>query len=65
MMGHLDRLKGMDSEKCPPSPLPKLPKAPYGSYGSARSGRFQKIIRLAVDRGRSMRFKLARRWSDE
>lgn len=43
MMGYLDRLKGINSEKCPPSPLPKPPKAPYGSYDSSQGGRFQKI----------------------
>jgi hypothetical protein len=43
MMGYLDRLKGMNSEKCLPSPLSKLPKAPYDSFGSTQGGRFQKI----------------------
>lgn len=43
MMGYLDRLKGMDSEVCPPSPLPKPPIAPYGSYDSTHGGRFRKI----------------------
>lgn len=43
MMGYLDRLKGMNSEKCLPYPLPKPPKAPYGSFASSQGGRFQKI----------------------
>jgi len=43
MMGYLDRLKGMNSEKCLPSELPKLPKAPFDSFDSSQGGRFQKI----------------------
>jgi len=42
-MGYLDRLKGMNSEKCPPSPLPKPPKAPFGSYDSTQGETSQKI----------------------
>lgn len=43
MMGYLDRLKGMNSEKCPPYPLQKLQKAPFDSFCSAQGGRFQKM----------------------
>lgn len=43
MMGYLDRLKGMNSEKCLPSPLQELQKAPFDSFCSSQGGRFQKI----------------------
>ena len=46
MMGYLDRLKGANSEKCPPLPLSKPPKAPYGSFDSNHGARFQKITPL-------------------
>jgi len=46
-MGYLDRLKGINSEKCPPLPLPKPPKAPYGSFDSRDRARFQEIAPLA------------------
>jgi hypothetical protein len=47
MMGYLDRLKGMDSEKCPPLPLQELQKAPFDSFCSSHGARFQKITPLA------------------
>lgn len=42
-MGYLDRLKGMNLEKCLPSPLQKPQEAPFDSFCSAQGGRFQKI----------------------
>lgn len=43
MRGYLDRLKGMNLEKCLPSPLQKLQKPPFYSFCSTQGGRFQKI----------------------
>jgi len=43
MMSYLDRLKGMDSEKCQPSQLQKLQKPPFYSFCSTKGGRFQEI----------------------
>ncbi|PIV89414.1 MAG: hypothetical protein COW48_00650 [Hydrogenophilales bacterium CG17_big_fil_post_rev_8_21_14_2_50_63_12] len=45
-MGYLDRLKGMNSEKCPPLPLQELQKAPFDSFCSSHGARFQKITPL-------------------
>jgi hypothetical protein len=47
MMGYLDRLKRMNSEKCPSLPLPKPPKAPYGSFDSRDGARLQNSTPLA------------------
>lgn len=43
MMGYLDRLKGMDSEKRLPTPLQKPQKDPSCSYCSGQGERFSKI----------------------
>jgi len=43
MMGYLDRLKGMNSEKRPPSLLQELQKTPFDSFCSSHGARSQKI----------------------
>lgn len=42
-MTYLDRLKALDSEKCPPSLPQKLQKDPSYSFCSTQGGRFQEI----------------------
>jgi hypothetical protein len=45
-MSYLDRLKGVNSENCPPLPLQELQKAPFDSFCSTHGARFQKIAPL-------------------
>lgn len=59
MMGYIDRLKGMDSEKCPPSPLQKLQEAPFDSFCSSHGARFQEN---ALDLERRI-LAMAERWN--